>query len=428
MSVVTLNDKKTINGWAFFDWANSAYSLVISSAVFPAYFAEICPAEVHWAGMTFTSSSLLAYAVSIAYMFIVLVAPLLSGIADYGGKRKSFMQLFTYLGSIACILMYFFRHADDWHIGFWTYIIATVGFAGGLVFNNSFLPLIASADRYDAVSARGFTFGYLGSTLLLIMNLVMIQNYETFAFTDAGAASRFAFLMVGLWWAGFSLIPFSRLPQDSKAPLSKDVLSKGYEELLGVWKKVKQDANLKRFLLAFFFYDAGLQTIIFLAAVFAKKNLGFATADLIQLILLLQIVGALGAWLFSKLSNAIGNKLTLIAMLIIWVLICIAAFFVEAKMPFYILAIFLGTVMGGTQSLSRSTYSKLIPANTKDVTSYFSFFDITDKLAVVVGTLIFGYIDQMVNIRYSVLAMGVLFLIGVLFLATLKIKRKELVV
>ncbi|MFM2267455.1 MAG: hypothetical protein RL757_896 [Bacteroidota bacterium] len=420
-----LDNPRTINAWAMFDCANSAYALVISVAVFPIYFAGVCPKLVTWLGMDFTSSSLLAYAVCIAYLFVALVSPVLSGIADFGGKRKTFMQLFTYIGSAACLVMFFFRGATDWHIGFWSYVVATIGFAGGLVFNNSFLPLIASPARYDAVSAKGFSFGYLGSTLLLILILVMTLQPGWFGFPDAATATRYSFLIVGLWWALLSLIPFWRLPKDSTTPLENTAIAKGWSEFQRVFESVKKTNALKKYLTAYFFYNAGVQTVIFLASVFAKNELGFETPQLIQIILLLQLVGALGAWAFSKISETHGNKKTLIAMLLVWIVICFGAFAVtkENSSLFYVLAAFVGIVMGGIQSLSRSTYSKLIPNNTKDVTSFFSFFDITDKFSVVFGTLAFGSIDQMIGIRFSMLAMAILFLIGLFFLQRVKFEE-----
>lgn len=418
-----LDQPRIVNAWAMFDCANSAYALVISVAVFPIYFAQVCPETVNWLGINFTSSLLLAYAVCLGYLVVALLSPILSGAADWGGKRKMFMQWFTYIGSAACLAMFFFKVPDDWHIGFWTYVVATVGFAGGLVFNNSFLPIIASPKNFDAVSARGFVFGYLGATFLLIVNLAMIQKPEWFGFVGAGEATRYAFLTVGLWWLGFSLIPFWRLPADAPAPLTREAIWKGFDEYKLVFAEVKKTTDLKGYLVSYFFYNAAVQTVIFLASTFAKKELGFETADLIGIILILQLVGALGSWLFAKVSENWGNKKTITFMLVIWTLLCFAAFGVYSKAVFYVLAAFLGIVLGGIQSLSRSTYSKLIPKNTEDVTSYFSFFDITDKFSVVFGTLAFGSIDQFLGLRYSMLAMAFLFVVGLFFLRKVVIQN-----
>lgn len=416
----SINNPKIMRAWTYFDCANSAHSLVIGVAVFPPFFEAVAPATIKFMGWDIPNSSMLAYALTISYLFIALTQPILSGIADYGGKRKGFMQFFTVLGAISCISMFWMDNPDAWQVGFWAYIISMIGYAGGVVFNNSFMPLIATPDKYDALSAKGFTLGYIGSTFLLVVNLVCILFWDKIGFADKGIATRIAFLMVGAWWLGFSLIPFFGLPNDSKTPLSMKAITSGFGELKKVWNVVKQQDNIKSFLISFFFYDSGVQTMIFLAAVFAGKELGFETTELIVLVLLLQVVAAIGATIFAKVSERKGNKWTISVMLITWVIISFLAFFIQDKMPFYALGTLLGIVMGGTQSLSRSTYSKLLPRGTKDTTTFFSFYDLTDKLAVVVGTFAFGIVDQYIGIRYSVLTLGVMFFIGLLLLQKVK--------
>ncbi len=422
-----LNNPKVMRAWSYFDCANSAHSLVIGVAVFPPFFEAIAPPTIQFLGWEIPSSSMLAYALTISYLVIALTQPILSGIADYGGKRKGFMQFFTVLGALSCISMFFMDNPDNWQIGFWAYIVSMIGYAGGVVFNNSFMPLIATPDKFDALSARGFTLGYIGSTFLLVANLVCILYWDKIGFPDEGIATRIAFLMVGVWWLGFSLIPFFGLPNDSKTPLSMKAVTSGFGELKKVWNTVKQHNDIKGFLLAFFFYDAGVQTMIFLAAVFAKKELDFKTAELIVLVILLQVVAAFGAVIFAKVSEKKGNKWTISLMLVVWVIITFLAFFIKDKMPFYILGIFLGLVMGGTQSMSRSTYSKLIPEGTKDTTVFFSFYDLTDKMAVVIGTFTFGMVDQYIGIRYSVLMLGFLFFIGLILLSRVKFESNAAV-
>jgi MFS transporter, UMF1 family len=424
---VKINDPRTMNGWAFFDCANSAHSLVITTAVFPPFFAAIAPKEVNFLGLTFASSAVLAYAITIAYTVIAFTSPILSGIADYGGKRKLFMRIFTTIGALACIAMFWMQHPEDWQIGFWTYVLAMIGYAGGVVFNNAYLPIIATPDKFDSLSARGFTYGYLGSTLLLVVNLLMILNYDKLGFSDKGIPTRLAFIMVGAWWLGFSQITFSRMPKDENTPLSKNVVSRGLGELIKVWNTVKTDFNLKRYLASFFFFDSAVQTMIFLATVFAKKELGFETEELIKLVLILQLVAAGGAYIFAKVSEKRGNKFALVVMLSIWILITFLAFFIKDKTAFYALGALLGFVQGGIQSLARATYAKLMPVGTKDTTSFYSFYDLTDKLAVIMGTFVFGSIDQIIGIRYSVLAMGILFVIGIVLILPVKIPRTQAV-
>ncbi len=420
-----INDKRTMNGWAFFDCANSSYSLVISSAVFPAYFAATAPETISFLGMNIPSSAILAYAVTIAYTVIAFSSPILSGIADYGGKRKMFMTAFTVLGALACIAMFWMVGREHWQIGFWGYVVATIGYAGGVVFNNSYLPIIATEDRYDWLSARAFTFGYIGSVFLLLLNLAMIIFYKELGFPDKSLPTRIAFLMVGIWWLGFAQIPRLRLPPDSTTPLSMSAVSSGWQEFKTVFATVKTNTNLKNYLLSYFFFDAGVQCVLFMATIFAAKVLNFETTELIGVVLILQVVAALGAWIFAKVSAVKGNLWAISVMLVVWIGICIGAYLVSSKLQFYILGAVLGAVMGGIQSLSRSTYSKLIPENTEDVTSFFSFYDVTDKFAVVVGTFAFGFIDQLTgDIRNSTLALAFFFIAGLILIKNVKIPKK----
>lgn len=421
-----LNDKKVINGWAFFDWANSSYALTIAVAIFPAYFSANTDDIVRVFGMEMPNTTLYSYAISAAYLILTVLSPILSGIADYGGKKKFFLKFFTILGSTACISLYFFKGMETLAFGTIAFMIATIGFAGGLVFYNSYLPEIVTADRYDKVSAKGYSYGYIGSVLLLIANLIVITFPATFGIAEDSIAVRLAFVMVGLWWIGFALIPFNRLPKDSEHKTQPDILSKGWQELMKVWKVIKKERNIKSFLFSFFFYSAGVQTILFLASIFAKKELAFETTELIVLILILQVVAIGGAHLFAFVSKKIGNKMSIMIMLVIWMFICLIAYFVNQSWQFYLLGGGVGLVMGGIQSLSRSTYSKLLPENTKDTTSYFSFYDILEKCAIVVGTFAFGFIEHITGgMRNSILALAVFFIIGMIILSFVKVKPAE---
>jgi UMF1 family MFS transporter len=426
-TTVPVNDKKIINGWAFFDWANSAFALVITAAIFPAYFIAVTDDIVPVLGMNVSNSAFYSFCISFAYLFIALFSPLLSGIADYGGRRKFFLKFFTILGSAACISLYFFVGMEQLTIGTIGFILAMIGFAGGLVFYNAFLPVIASEDQYDRVSARGFSYGYIGSVILLVANIFMINFYETFGFADQGTATRVSFLMVGLWWIGFALIPFKRLPSDEKQKATPDLLKRGAQELRKVWGVVKEEKNIKNFLFSFFCYSAGVQTVLYLAATFAEKELAFGTVELIGIILILQIVAIGGAVGFARLSEWKGNKLSLIIMLLIWIGICLLGYLVQEKAQFYAIASAVGLVMGGIQSLSRSTYSKLIPQETEDPTSYFSFYDVLEKVAIVLGTMTFGFVNQITgSMRLSLLILGVFFIAGLLILLSVKVKSVEL--
>ncbi len=421
------NDPKVINGWALFDWANSAYALTIAVAIFPAYFEEKTAHVLSVFGIEMYNTTLFALAVAVSYLAIAFLSPILSGIADYSGRKMFFLKFFTTLGALACISLFFFEGNGDLAIGTLGFMLATIGFAGSLVFYNSYLPDIVTEDLYNRVSARGFAFGYAGSVLLLIFNLIVLLNPAWFGIPEESTlAARLAFLTVGLWWIGFAQISFRRLPKDTNGAFSRKLLTKGFEEFRKVWQAVKQARNIKFFLLSFFFYSAGVQTVLSLASLFAKVEMNMETSELIIVILLLQILGLAGAYFFAKLSDRIGNKAGLIFMLILWTFICVTGFFVVEKWQFYALAAGVGLVMGGVQSQSRSTYSKLLPEETPDTTSYFSFYDVLEKAATALGSFSFAFTGQLSGgMRYSVLALAVFFLAGLLVLMTVKVKHSR---
>ena len=310
------------------------------------------------------------------------------------------------------------------YLGVFSFILAVIGFEGGKTFYNSYLPLIVSEDQYDKVSARGFTYGYIGSMILLVLNLGMIQKYDMFGFPDKGWATRAVFLTVGIWWFAFAQLSFARLPKDYKVSNVDGLLSKGFGEIKRVWEYVMKQHNIKFFLFSFFFYIAGVLTVIGLASTFAIDQLGFEADELILLILLLQILGIVGAILFAKISEWKGNKLSIIMMLFIWMAACVAVYYVHEKSHFYIIAGLVGLVLGGIQSLSSSTYSKLIPKDADNTASYFSFFDVTEKVAMVMGSLSFGIIDQVTGgMRNSIFALIFFFILGIIFLLFVKVER-----
>ena len=421
MSVIK-NDPKTINGWAMFDWANSAYALVITVAIFPAYYAGISEEPVPFLGGEILPETLYGFVISIAYLIIALVSPVLSGIADYGGRKKFFMKFFTVSGSLACMGLFFFKGVDTLGLGTICFMIATIGFAGSLVFYNAYLPEIATEDRYDQVSARGFAFGYVGSILLLLSNLGLVIFHESIGITES-LALRLSFLSVGVWWLGWGFFSFARLPADQQNPKQEGLLTKGLEELSKVWRALQHQPNTKKFLVAFFCYSAGVQTILLLAATFAEVEFGFETIQLIIVILILQVLAIAGAYLFAKVSAARGNKFSLMVMLVIWTGLCFTGYFITESIQFYVMAGGVGLVMGGVQSMSRSTYSKLLPPETQDTTSYFSFYDVLEKVSIASGTFIFAGVNYLTgNMRSSVLALAVFFVIGLLVLSITKIR------
>jgi UMF1 family MFS transporter len=431
------NNKKTVRAWAMFDWANSAYNLVITSTIFPSYYAIITANpqngnRVMFFGKSFVNTALTDYALAAAYMLMALLLPILSSIADYKGNKKIFMLFFTLLGSAACCGLYFFdinphKHINTLEISVILFAIAAIGYSGGFVFYNSYLPEIATVDMQDSVSAKGFTYGYIGSVLLQLICFAFVLKPEWFGIVDEHFPARLSFLLVGLWWIGFAMIPFAILPKGSPNAVShsKNLIKGGFIELANVWKKVKKMPLLKRFLPAFFFYSMGVQTIMLVATGFAAKELHMKTPALISIILIIQLVAIVGATLMSKLSDRIGNIKVLIITVAIWIGVCIAAYFTTTATQFYIIAVIVGMVMGGIQSMSRSTYSKYLPENIPDTASFFSFYDVTEKLAIVAGLFTFGFVEEISNMRNSTLFLCGFFVIGLILLVSLLAAEKR---
>lgn len=426
-----LNNKRTVRAWYMYDWANSVYSLVITSAIFPVYYKAVARTNgsdtIDFLGFSINNSTLYSYALSFSFLIVAAILPLLSGIADYTGDKKRFMKFFVWLGSLSCMGLYFFDDVSRVEFAILFSILASIGYSSSLVFYDAYLPEIVTEDRYDATSAKGYSMGYYGSVILMMICLVMIMNYEAFGFSGEGAATRVSFLLVGAWWIGFSIIPFTVLPDNpyNQKPTG-NIWTKGYEEIRKVWGTLSHLPDLKRFLVAFFFYNMGVQTVMYLAALFGTDVLHLESSKLILTVLLIQLVGSLGAWLFARLSKAKGNKFSLLTMILIWIVICVAAYFIQNEYQFYVLAVVVGMVMGGIQSLSRATYSKLIPQNTIDHTSYFSFYDVTYNLSIVLGTFSYGLIAELTeSMRYSALTLGLYFIVGMLILLRIKSRQIE---
>ncbi len=431
--------KKVITGWAMYDWANSVYSLVITSSIFPAYYEAVTQGKsITFLGRVFKEpSALYDYAVAFSFLIVAIFSPLLSSIADAFGNKKKFMQFFCYMGSLSCCAMYWFQ-PDNPQLGIVLFILASIGFGASLVFYNAYLPEIAAEEDQDNVSAKGFALGYVGSVILLIFCLVMVSKPEWFGIPNGTKASQLSFFLTGIWWMGFAQITFTVLPKSIPNPVSKshNVFTKGYAELRKVWNEVKKQTTLKRFLLAFFFLGMGVETVMYSAALFAKQeifpNTGNKETDaanggkLILTILIIQIVAIGGSYLFSFFSKKIGNLKVLLIGVLIWAGICAWAYFVYTQMAFYCLAGTVGLVMGGIQSLSRSTYSKLMPP-TKDTASYFSFYDVCDKVSTVIGMMTFGMVTEgLGGMRNAVLFLMTYFIISFFILLYTIVKAPNL--
>ncbi len=408
--------RKVINGWAMYDWANSVYNLVITTTFFPAYYAAVTnlknfPDGITFLGRHFVNTELKDYVLAIGFLVIAFLSPILSSIADYKGNKKNFMRFFCYIGAASCSLMYFF---DRNHVtlGLMCFMFAGIGFYGSQVFYNSYLPEIALEKDRDRISAKGYSLGYIGSVLMQLVGFAMVLFM-----TDKTMALKITFLLVGIWWIGFAQITFNALPKSNvgEKKTDKNILANGFNELQIVWKQMTHLPILKKFLTAFFFYSMGVQTVMLVAIDFGIKELKLEDQKLIITAVIIQLVAIAGAIGMSKLSEKYGNIRILILTVLLWIAICIAGYFITTEIHFYIIASLVGLVMGGIQSLSRSTYSKLMP-ETKDTASFFSFYDVTEKIAIVIGLFTFGFIEGISTIRNSILSLVVFFVLGFIWL------------
>ena len=437
MKKLERGSKKLINAWAFYDWANSVYPLVISTAVFPIYYSSMASSfaniegKIGFLGALWNPTTLYDYTLAFSFLIVAFISPILSGIADYTGDKLKFLKRFCLLGSISVFSLFFFKDESTLWIALLCTVFASIGFWGSIVFYNAYLPEVAYPEQQDAVSAKGFIYGYVGSVLLLIFSLVLVQKPEWFGITDPTFAPRITFALVGVWWFGFAQITYKRLPNNKHNQKSdKDYIWNGFLELKSVFKSLNSQSHLKYFLMSFFFLSVGVQTIILMAGIFGSEELGLPTFNLILTILIVQIVAIFGAYLFSKLSDRIGNISTLKITLCIWGLVCFIAFVLDKDQPnvdnyFYAMGIVLGFVLGATQSLTRSTYSKLLP-ETQDHATYFSFYDVTEKIAIVLGMIVFGLLIAITgSMQYSVLALAGFFFMA--FLCLFKLKRTKYV-
>ncbi len=437
MKIFEKGSKKLTNAWAFYDWANSVYPLVISTAVFPIYYSNITSkfanelGDVSFLGAMWNPTTLYDYTLALSFLIVAICSPILSAIADYMGNKLKFMRFFCLLGSLSVMCLFFFKGPDTLWVALTFTVLASIGFWGSIVFYNAYLPEVAFPEQQDEVSAKGFIYGYAGSVLLLVFSLMMVKKPEWFGISDPTLAPRLTFLLVGIWWLGFAQITYRRLPNNifNHKP-EKDYIWKGLKELKVVLKELTHLPQLKYFLMSFFCFSVGVQTIVLMAGIFGSQELGLPTINLILTIILVQVVAIFGAYLFSKLSKKIGNIKTLKLTLIIWGGVCFTLFSLEINHPnidyyFYGLGILLGFVLGATQSIGRSTYSKLLP-ETHDHATYFSFYDVTEKIAIVLGMFVFGLLISLTgSMQYSVLSLAGFFALA--FIVLNRVKDTEFV-
>lgn len=429
--------KKLIRAWTIYDWANSVYSLVISSAIFPIYYSTYIFFDIQSITIfnyDINKDTLISLLSGLCFILIACISPILSGIADYIGNKKVFMKFFVYLGSISCMGLYFFE-LEIIEIGLALYFLALLGFWGSLVYYNSYLTDITFPDQTNIVSAKGYTMGYIGSVILLLVNLIMIYFYESFGFNSDKEAMKASFALVGLWWLVFSQYSFYYLPRgmgNKNEHKQRNIIWNGYRELLGVYKIIRSSKRFTRYLLAFFIFSFSLQTVLYIASYFGVSEINWGstseqTAGLIISILLIQIVAIAGAYGFTKFAQKFGNILVLTIAIFLWGCLCFYAYFIREPIQFYLIAGLVGLLMGGTQPVARATFSLFIP-ETNDTTSFFSFYDVTEKIGIFFGLIFYAFAAQITgSVRFSVIIFMFFFILGaILLLRVPKIDKKKL--
>lgn len=430
---IVKDNKKTIWAWCMFDWANQSYNMVITSTIFPAYYVAVTANAktgdtVSFFGLKFVNTVLSNFVLGISYLLVVLMLPILTSIADYRGNKRAYLQFFTWLGALSCAGLFFFKPDSGLEIPMICFGLACIGYCGGFVFYNSYLPQIASLENQDSVSAKGFIYGYVGSLVMQLLCFAVVMSPKTFGITSDDLPARISFLMVFVWWMGFSIIPFKLLPkgEPNAGKHNYNVFTGGFKELAKVFQKVRTMPLLRRFLSSFFFYSVGVQTIMLVAAQFASKELHMSDDTLIEIILVIQIVGVIGAWLTSKLSEKYGNVKTLVGLVSIWTVLCLSVYFIANTPQFFVAAVVVGAVMGGVQSISRSTYSKYLPPNIPDTASFFSFYDVTEKSSIVVGLLCFAGVEAWTGeMRDAALTLDLFFAAGLILMISLLFAERK---
>lgn len=428
-ALTTKNNPTVLRAWCMYDWANSVYSLVITSTIFPIYYGNVTKQAdgnelVNFFGFSVKNTVLYSYSLSFSFLVILLLNIWLSAIADYGGLKKQMMQFFCTLGAVSCTAMWFFT-GQNIEFGIMCFVLASIGFSGSIVFYNAYLPEIATEDRFDKLSARGFALGYIGSVVLLVLNLLPILQPAWFGNVEGGIAARLGFVATGVWWFGFAQYTFVHLPKTPRKTIHNWV-ENALKEIKKVINQLPNLPELKRFLVAFFLYNTGVQTTMYMATLFGQKELNLPSESLIITILLLQLIAIAGSYLFAFLSEKWGNIKTLLLIICVWVIVCITAYFVQTAFQFYGLAALVGMVMGGIQSLSRATYAKLIPAQTQDTASFFNFYDMVEKSSIIIGTAVYGIIEQLTgSMRSSALALCLFFMLGAWALSQIHLRKKR---
>ena len=423
---MTKNDKRTIFGWCMYDWANSAYATTVMTALLPNYFARavVGPEGIQIGNTVVSATSLWGYLVSTAALFVFLCAPVLGAISDFSSAKKKFLTAFAYTGSLFVILLYFCQTGAVWQTAIF-FLISQIGFVGANVFYDAFLPQIASDDKMDWVSSKGFSFGYIGGGLQFAIALGLVAGHEVIGVSQ-GVAARIGMTMAGLWWAGFTLFMLKCLKEaeaveamPEKYRSTPKVIAYvliGLARTFATMKKVGRFKPLLLFLFAFMIYNDGIQTVINMATIYGTETLGLSTTVLMTTLLAIQIIAAGGALLFSQIAGKIGTKRAVMLSLVLWSGIVTYAYFLHTASEYFILGVFVGIVLGGSQALSRSFYGAMVPEEAS--AEFYGFYSVFSKFSAIWGPLAFAVIRQVTGTaRLSIISLMAFFIVGLILLS-----------
>lgn len=413
-----MKKRKEIVSWAMYDWANSAFATTIMAAVLPVFYYDVAAKNLDRT----TASAFYGYSQSIAMVCVAILAPILGALADYSNSKMKFLRFFAYMGMIASVLLAFVGEGD-YLLASFLLIIGTIGFSGSNVFYDAFLPEIAPEEDIDRISTRGYAFGYIGGGLLLVINLAMIMKPGLFFLPNTLIATQLSFASVGVWWFLFS-IPMFRNVKERKLEtrkISGSYIGIGFKRLKETFKEINQFKNLLVFLIAFWLYNDGISTIIKMATIYGR-DIGIGSTDLIAALLITQFVGIPFAFLFGWIAKKINPKRALYIALWTYVIIIIFGYFMQTALHFYLLAITVGFVQGGSQALSRSIFGSMVPKNRH--AEFFGFYGISAKFSAIFGPFVFALVGQLTgSSRLGIVSLLIFFLVGMLLLKRVDIDQ-----